>query len=277
MTGLTANCGPACEWPESRWVRTPEQWLRFPVSDLNLTIEGFPSIEGPRTGQASRVLLPAIHPRPWNRPGKGVCIDPLVFFGQNDRRYWQLCFTTAAALRGRRGAKVEEKYKKNLTLRERRRGAITDYVLTTHLRDGGGVWEYVFSSDAGFNIVSDRFLLEQGQPRQTWHYTFRTEKGVLIPSEAEYNTYEDRTTKDSNRLPTQHHVFTLKTTRVNEAIDPAVFECSRWGSGAATGWLTRSRIGFWFSTARRSYPSSGAHSRLSACATRPSGASRPTT
>jgi hypothetical protein len=230
MIGLAANCQPACQWPESRWVRTPEQWLRFPVSGgfPDSAIERFPRADGPRTGQAPRVLFRE-PPKAVNEHRYQDCIDPLIFFGECDRPYWQFCSTTAAALRGQRGARLEEEHKKRLTLRERRRGAVTEYILSTQV-GGGSAWEKVFSSSAGFNIVSDNILLEQGQPRQTWRYTFRTEKGVFIPSEVEYNMYQDDPiTKDSSRVPTQHRVFTLKTTRVNEAIDPGVFEVQSLG------------------------------------------------
>ena len=53
--------------------------------------------------------------------------------------------------------------------------------------------------------------------------------GIFIPYYFEFKKYEDRNTEGAPRLPTQHRVFTLKDTQVNEPIAPAVFDIQSMG------------------------------------------------
>ena len=218
----------ACELPESRWVRTPEELLRFPVSDLRHTVKGFPRIVGLKPGKGFRVL--------YREPPKAAeqyvfagYIDPRLFFGSG-RTYWETCSMAAKGLRGELGSDTMEYEKSNTALQVRPKGVGTEYVLTNRFKPVGSnlIWKLVFSSEAGFNVVSMEFR-RQEQVESASQYTFRKEKGVFIPCEVEFNRYYDRGTKDSSRLPTQHRVFVLKQTRVNEPIDPAVFEIQSLG------------------------------------------------
>lgn len=208
----------------TRWVRTPEQLLHFSPGDLRNNVKGFPRIEGLPPGQSFRVL--------YREPSKAGdqyrfqgYIDPLSFFGDGSKPYWQFCYSFARSLRGEVHLDLAEDLKKNVTLRERRKGAAKEYVLAVRAMP----YEVVFSSVAGFNVISEKFIGPHGELVQSQEYKFRKEKGVFIPCEVEFNKYEDRSSKDSRRLPTQHRVFTLKKTQVNEPIDPAVFEIQSLG------------------------------------------------
>ena len=223
------NIKPTVELPESRWVRTPDQLLRFPVSELQHGVEGFPQIDGFNAGQPFRVLYRE-PPKAAERYIHQGYIDPRSFFGDG-QPYWKQCSLLASALRGERGPDEMECLKRNMAIRERRNGAGMDYVLMQRFKsvESNSTLKMVFSSAAGFNVVSVECSV-QGQPWQTLQqYTFRKENGVFIPSEVEFNSYDDRSTKESWRLRTQHRVFTLKKTQVNEPIDPAVFEIPSLG------------------------------------------------
>ena len=69
----------------------------------------------------------------------------------------------------------------------------------------------------------------QGQLRQTEQYKFRKVNGLFVPYEVEFKRYEDRSTKGSQPVLTQHRVFTLKDMQVNEPIAPAVFDIQSMG------------------------------------------------
>jgi hypothetical protein len=103
-------------------------------------------------------------------------------------------------------------------LREHRNAALTEYVL--FLRYGGDaagslLVEIVFSSQAGFNVISKR-MFSQGRVTESEKTSYRQEKGIHIPVRIEFNG-------------PNHRIFTLKQTKVNEPIDPAVFEASSLG------------------------------------------------
>lgn len=214
---------PASELSESRWVRTPEELLRFPVSDLRHTVEGFPRVEGFQPGQAFRVL--------YREPPKAAeqytfqgYIDPLVFFGRGTP-YWKACSNLAGVLRGDRGSDDMEFLKKGIAIRVYREEGSTEYVLTQQMKSvGSAQLEFVFSSEAGFNVVSMKFS-RLGQDVETRQYKFRKEQGVFIPTDVEHKSYGD----GGDKQPTQHRVYTLKQTRVNEPIDPAMFEVQTMG------------------------------------------------
>jgi hypothetical protein len=222
-----SNIRPVIALRESRWVRTPDELLRFPVNDLQHSVEGFPRIEGPSPGAGFRIV--------YREPPKAAeqyqfqgYIDPLLFFG-NGQPYWEFCSMSAGALRGERGADNRDYARRNFALRVRRKGAATHYVFAQRFKGAGaGGLELVFSSEAGFNVVSQEFVV-QGQPVQIDHYKFREQKGAHIPWDVDHEKYEDRGEKDPKRLPAQHRVYTLKQTQVNEPIDPAVFAIESLG------------------------------------------------
>ncbi len=136
----------------------------------------------------------------------------------------------AGVLRGELHPESTEYMKRNIALRVRPKGAGTEYVLTQRFKPvgSGTICQWVFSSEAGFNVVSREFRVK-GQLEEDQHYKFRKENGVFIPYEVEFDRYDDRSTKDSESLPTQHRVYVLKETQVNEPIDPAVFEIQSLG------------------------------------------------
>jgi len=216
---------------DARWVRTPEHLLQFSPSNLEQEhhVEGFPRIENDVPG-AFRVL--------YREPPKGAerymyqgYVDPRSFFGNgSEQPYRTLCSTAAGILRGEHGADNAEYGKKNMAMRERRKGAGAEYVFAQRFKpvESGPTFEWVFSSEVGFNVVSQT-IVSQGELRQSQEYTFRAEKGIFLPFEAQHKQYEDSNTPDSAKSPTMHRTFTLKTTRVNEPIDPAVFEPASLG------------------------------------------------
>jgi hypothetical protein len=132
--------------------------------------------------------------------------------------------------RGQRRPDLMDYARENMKLHVCQKGTSTRYVFTQRLKpvEAGQVFELVFCSEAGFNVVSEEFRT-QGQPEQIQQYTFRKEKGVFIPSAVEFRRYEDRGTEQSRRLPTQHRVYTLTQTQVNEPIDPIVFTAQSMG------------------------------------------------
>ncbi len=224
----SANITPASERPESRWVRTPEQLLRFPVSELQHTVKGFSRIAGLNTGKGFRVLHRE-PPMAAEQYGAQGYINPLSFFGHGQTN-WEMCFMLAGVLRGESGPDDLEYAKRSITLRVRENGSGSEYVLTQRFKPigSGQIFEWVFPSEAGFNVVSREFRMN-GQIQAVQQFKFRNENGAFIPCEIEYKRYEDQSTKDPERLPTQHHVFILEQTRVNAPIDPAVFEIQTLG------------------------------------------------
>ncbi len=223
-----ANITPARELPESRWVITPKESFRFFVDERRHRVKGFPHLASPNAGKGFRVLYRE-PPKAAEQYSLRGCINPLSFFG-NGRPSWKNCYLTAEIFRGEHGSDNMEYVKKNAVLRVRPKGADTEYIFTQRFKPvgSGHIFEWVFSSQAGFNVVS-REVRQKGQLVDTQHNKFRKEKGVFIPYEVEINRYDNRSSKDSKRLPTQHYVYTLKQTQVNEPIDPAVFEISSLG------------------------------------------------
>ena len=218
------NMGPGRELPESLFVRTPEELLRFFSDERKKRVKGFPRLESPKGDKGFRVL----YREPPKAAGQYIFqgyINPLSFFDGK-----RTCKIVAEALRGEHGPDPMGYMKRNVVLRVRSKGAGKEYVLTQRFKpiEAGNVWEYVFSSEADFNLVSLESRAKE-QLAQSKQYKFREEKGVFIPYEVEYKMYEDRSSKDSKRLPTQHRVYTLKQTLVNEPIDPAVFEIKSMG------------------------------------------------
>ena len=126
---------PTSEHLESRWVRTAEELLRFPVSDLQHTVEGFPRIEGFLPGRPFRVL--------YREPFKAAAgygssqgyVDPCSFFGDG-MRYWTMCTTVAGRLRGEHGYDMEYA-RRNIVLRERSSAGGVEYVLIQNMKPVG--------------------------------------------------------------------------------------------------------------------------------------------
>ena len=147
---LTRNPG---EW---HWVKTPEYTLQFSVKELRNKVEGFPEA-GNGSGPQFRILY---------REGAGethfsYCVDPRLFLKGSVNTngglpYWKDCAWIASVLRGEH---PKGNYAKNMMLREHRNGTATEYVLLIRDRCYGGghmMDERVYSSQAGFNVVSDR-------------------------------------------------------------------------------------------------------------------------
>ena len=221
-------------------MRTPDHSLQFPMNDLRNQVQGFPQA-GSRPDQLFRVLY---------REGPGAThlascstfVDPRSFIGGNGGlSYWKVCSVYASCLRGK-GRIDPDHAKRNLVLRRRRNGTATEYVLLIRYRcsddddiSANVIGEDVFSSAAAFNVVSHR-TFEQGRLVSSEQRTFRREKGIFIPAKIEFRTYQDPHnvcgdphSKVAVGTMTDHRVFTLKQTKVNEPIDPAVFEISSLG------------------------------------------------
>ena len=153
-----------------------------------------------------RLHRPALLLRRWLEAILGILLQPCRHL---PRRAWCGMCTEYA--------------KKNVTLRERQTGSGMEYVLIQRMKpvDSDDLLRSRIFIDGRFNVVSQKFLM-QGQPDQTQEYTFRKEKGVFIPFKFEFKQYFNRNVpKDSDRTPTQHRVFTLTKTQVNEPIDPS--------------------------------------------------------
>ncbi len=218
------------EW---RSVRTGEESLRFPVNELRNNVEGFPQAGGD-PAHPFRILY---------REGPGAThhydqytfVDPRTFLGGNGGMpYWKVCSCNASALRGERGDNYCDYAKKNVILRERRNGKGTEYALFIRYRTSEDnvsencVSENVFSSQAGFNVVARRSFM-QGHLYSSEQCHFRQEKGVFIPDRMKYEHYGHRGAKNSTDVLTSRRTFTLKQSKLNEPIDPAVFEISSLG------------------------------------------------
>ena len=212
---------PISEAQEWRWVRTAEQSLRFPVNELRKSVEGFPNAAGTDLGQPFRILYREGSEPTRNFDSSRTSVDPRSFLGGNSGvTYWDGCSARAAALRGERSKFCDDPdfLKRNMMLRERRNGAAAEYVLL--LRYGGDepdgfLVEEVCSSQSGFNVISKR-TFSQGHVTKSEKTSFRQEKAVYIPVKVEINDRGDR-------------VFTLKQSKLNEPIDPAVFNMSSLG------------------------------------------------
>jgi len=211
---------PAADDQECRWVRTAEYSLRFPMNELRNKVEGFPNAGGEPT-QPFRILYREGSEATRHFDSSDTFVDPRSFLGGNDGfPYWEGCSARAAALRGERSKYCADPdfLKRNMMLRERRNAAVTEYVLFLRYGDdapGSYLVEIVFSSQAGFNVISKR-LFSQGRVAKLEKTSYLREKGVDIPVRIEFN--------GSN-----HRIFTLKQTKLNEPIDPAVFEISSLG------------------------------------------------
>jgi hypothetical protein len=207
-----AKSSPDPEFREYIWVRTAEHSLRFPTNELRSSVEGFPS-GGDRSGEPFRILYREGSEPTHRFDASDAFVDPRSFLGGNyGLPYWEGCSARAAALRGEHSKYCSNPdfVKRNMMLRERRSAAATEYVL--FLRYGSELVENVFSSQAGFNVVSKR-RFSQRRVTMSEKTTFRQEKGIFIPVEADFNAR------------TLCH-FILKQSKLNEPIDPAVFEIS---------------------------------------------------
>jgi hypothetical protein len=224
---------PVAEAQEWRWVKTEEYSLWFPVNELRNQIDGFPEA-GCTFNQAFRVLYHE-GPGATHHARRNTFVDPRSFIsGEGGLTYRDVCSTYASLLRGKRDA-VSDHTRRNLVLRQRRNGTATEYVLLIRYRcsdeddmSDNVIGEEVFSSDAGFNVVSHRNLI-QAHIESSEQCTFRREKGVFIPAKIEFRHYEWSTTRIPTDEMISHRVFTLKQTKVNEPIDPAAFEISSLG------------------------------------------------
>lgn len=207
---------------EARWIRTPEYLLRFPVSQLRDSIEGFPRIEGLRA--PFRVLYREPSKAAEQYTAQGY-IDPLCFFGNDHERSWQTCRRYADTIRGKRGTRPQEDAKRYLTLHQRRKGEGTEYVLDNRYKPSGNGSELIFSTEAGYNLTLESVIFS-GQPVQTQEFTFRKERDVFIPQKVEFKQYYEQEATAPKSPPAQHRLFTLTKSQVNEPIDPAVFEAT---------------------------------------------------
>jgi len=218
-----------CKPGEWHWVKTPEHTLQFSVKELRNRIEGFPEA-GNGSGPQFRILY---------REGAGeshfsYCVDPRLFLKgsvstNGGLPYWKDCAWIASVLRGEHDPKGN--YAKNMMLRERRNRTATEYVLLIRncYSDGGCMMdERVYSSEAGFNVVSDR-RIQRERLITTKQTDFRLEKGIFLPVRIESKDYQTPKAKDAADVLFWRRISTLKQTKVNEPIDPAVFEISSLG------------------------------------------------
>jgi hypothetical protein len=227
---ITRNPG---EW---HWVKTPECTLQFSVKDLRNKIEGF-SEGGSGAGPQFRILY---------REGAGeshfsYCVDPRLFLkgsvsSNGGLPYWRDCAWIASVLRGEH---PKGNYAKNTMLRERRNGTATEYVLLIRhsYPDGGCMMdERVYSSEVGFNVVSER-RMQRERLVSTKQTGFRQEKGIFLPVRIDSKGYQTPKAKDYQTPKAQdaadrlfwHRISTLTQTNLNEPIDPAMFEISTLG------------------------------------------------
>ena len=220
---------PVDPLPESRWLRTSKELYRFPVSEPHPRIEGFPKIMDLDPSKASRVFFRE-PPGAASQYTHSGFMNPLTFFGIGSTPYWEMCRHMAKGLRGELDADASNYVKKSISLRVRTKEDGVEYVLTRRDRpfELGGVSEWVFSSKAGLNVVCLRGL-QRERERGSRCYTFRKENGVFIPSNIEFTRYRDQGPGESSRKLVEHRVYVLKETRVNEPIDPAVFQIQSLG------------------------------------------------
>lgn len=212
-----------------RWVRTPEHSLEFPVAERWDHVEGFPREADSESPKQHFRILHRKGPGAAEHLGAfGTFIDPRFFINGNGMPYWKLCSRYASALRGERGDDDSNNVKKNVVLREYRKGTTTEFVLFTRTRNGYGSREIVFSSEAGFNVVSMRLFTQRCLERSE-RTCFRQENGVLVPTRIEFKHYQRPDGKNATGALAMHRIFTLKETKVNEPIDPAVFEIQSLG------------------------------------------------
>jgi uncharacterized protein DUF1559 len=225
LTGNSAM-SPANELPECRWVKTAEEFLRFPVSKWEYHDQGFSRFAGLNSGKPFKVLYRE-PPKAAEQYGFQGDTNPLSFFSSGWLPASELCSPTAQMLRGELGSDILEYGKNNTALRVRPKDAGTEYVLTRRFKPAelDTIAQWAFSSEAGFNVVSVEIRM-RGQLWEVQHNKFRKENGIFIPHEVEVTRYDDQNAKDS---PTQHHAYVLKQTQVNEPIDPAMFEIQSMG------------------------------------------------
>jgi hypothetical protein len=223
---------PVFEPREWRWVRTAEESLQFPVNELRGRIGGFPQA-GSDPAHPFRIVCRE-GPGATHHYDRYTFVDPRTFLGgDGGAPYWEVCLWNASALRGERGDNSEYA-KKNVIVRKRRNGTATEYVLFIRYRGSADdvsenvVSEAVFSSQSGFNVVSRRSFM-QGRLYRSEQRRFRQEEGEFIPERIEYREYQLPSVKGSTGAMTSDRIFTLQQSKVNEPIDPAVFEISSLG------------------------------------------------
>lgn len=217
---------------EYRWLGTLEHFFRFPVDSLRDHVEGFPHVEGfGGPGRRGRILHRE-GPRAAEMYDAGdKYVDPRTFYGTGVRVSWRKCFLYANALRGERSSEEHQHAKENARLTQRQNGDATEYVLTIRHPDPAVgtdrlVQTMAFLSKAGFNLVSYT-MVSSGQPHSTLRCSFREKDGVFIPSEYEYRKFKNSDVDGAYLI--RHRHFTLKDVRVNETLDPAVFEIEHLG------------------------------------------------
>jgi hypothetical protein len=223
---------PVFEPREWRWVRTAEESLQFPMNELRGRVAGFPQA-GSDPAHPFRIVYRE-GPGATHHYDRYTFVDPRTFLdGDGGAPYWEVCTWNASALRGERGDNSDYA-KKNVIVRQRRNGTATEYVLFIRYRGSEDdvsdnvISKTVFSSQSGFNVVSRRSYMRSRLYRSE-QCRFRQEKGVFIPERIEYRQYQLPSVKGSTGAMTSDRVFTLQQSKVNEPIDPAVFEISSLG------------------------------------------------
>lgn len=146
-------------------------------------------------------------------------VDPSRFFGVDDTPFYESL--------ERKIRYIKEHGKAPLRI-ERKKAEKNDlYILTSELRKGESSKEKpflaisTFSSDVGFNAISNVFLSPDGKKLNETKWEYSREDGIFIPSKFNFIKYQEGT----NEILIER-LFTLTESQINEEISDDTFS---WG------------------------------------------------
>ena len=206
------------EYPkeEHRYLKTPEHFVRFPVNERRVRVNGFPDVAGFGPGRRGRVLYldPTETSERYGRRSR--FFDPRLVYSNGSHQFRRFCSLYADALDGLRTDREQSHASSNLEIEERRDGCIVVAV-----KYGGGILdtETVFDPTLGYQATS--FLSRKnGKTKEELVVSYAVESGVYVPDEIQMTYHRG----DSKGRSTRH--FKASKLSVNSKIDDQVFAVS---------------------------------------------------
>jgi len=204
---------------EHRYLKTPEHFIRFPVSERRIRVSGFPDVPGFGPGKRGRVLYRDESGESKRYEKRSRFFDPRLVFSNGSLQYQKFCSLYADALDGLRTEPEQRHASSNLTINLREDGCNA-----VGVKYGGGAFdtEAVFDPAVGNQAVS--FLLRKnGNLKEKITTVYELKNGVYVPSDIEMKFY-----RGDSKGYTERHFRAIKLD-VNAKIADETFALSNLG------------------------------------------------
>ncbi|MES2788821.1 MAG: hypothetical protein V4719_04300, partial [Planctomycetota bacterium] len=210
---------------ESKTIRTPEYFIRFPLTETRVDIPGFPTVSGFDAGQAGRIIYKEDRTSADSKEQFTQYINPLLFFSNGSLRYDELCKLYLDSLNGKRTPEEKVAAEGNLEMEVVNRNGEEFYRMTIWYSNRSRKTVTEFASQSGFNAVSFVKTNNNRSDRERF-VKYSLVDGVYLPNESRVVVYHLKENGSELQL---RRSFVAKAVAINSDISDDLFTVENLG------------------------------------------------